>query len=455
MAVQNHFEEHMVYFVYLLRQQGLRVGTAEAMEALEAISVAGVEDRQAFKAALQATLVKKAADFDVFERTFENYFVPAEVKEEKIVQGREQAEKYEENLQKVEEELTFKGEQLNLEETEKVVYASLPEKEQERIKQFVSETEHGKNVESSFKPVLESIVKGSLRYWRSRQDERMHKPPSVTGDPGWDWMLADDGGGSGGGAGDGAGGESGLARSLKEMDMSQISEKDVPEAAELIRKMTRRLSNSLSRRYRASRKKRELDLRRTIRDNISYGGSIYHLRYRDRRKQKLRLLLLCDTSGSMIRYTSFILPFIYGLNMVVSDIESFVFSEGLEKITDYMEKRDSFEEARRELMKKSNQWGGGTRLAVAVERLMKEHEEVLTPKTIVIIVSDTRTTLLHESRKRIENLQDRVKDVIWLNTLPHHEWDQLRSVQMFREVSRMYPCNRLADLEQVFAGKII
>ena len=448
--MQNYLEEHLIYFVYLLRRQGVPVGTAEAMEALQAVSNAGLEERRVFKTALQATLVKKAADFEVFDRTFEKYFVSPSLREEELERGRQQEERYNEYLQQAEEELTFQGEQLDLEEKEKVVFASLPEKEQERIKGFVNDTEHGKKVKSNFKPVLESIVKGSLRYWRNRGVDYMQKPPEVTGDPQWDWMLAESGAGDGEGAGGGDRGQG-----LKDMDMSLIKEKDVPEAAELIRKMTRRLSHFLSRRYRASKKKRELDLRRTIRDNISYGGSIYRLRYRDKRKHKLRLLLLCDISGSMIRYTSFILPFIYGLNMVVSDIESFVFAENLERITPHMERGASFEEARQELMKKSRQWGGGTRLAVAVEKLMQEHEELLTPKTVVIIVSDTRTTLLQESRQKIASLQHRVKDIIWLNTLPPEDWEGLRSVDMFQELTRMYPCNRLTDLEQIFSRKIV
>ncbi len=442
----QNLENHIAYFVSLLRKQGVRVGTVELMEALEGVSVAGLKDREAFKTALRATLIKKAPEFEVFEHTFEKYFVPSDEQEKNLQWGRECEEKYNECLEKADSELTFKGEKLNLAESEKVVFASLPEKEQNKLKQFVSETEQGKNVEPEFKSILETTVKSSLRYWRNRQENTLQRPPSITGDSSWDWMLA---GSSAGGTGGGSSGNG-----IRELDMKNITDKDIPEAAELIRKMTRRLVNYLSRRYRMSKKKRELDLRRTIRDNISYGGYIYRLRYRDRKKQKLRLLLLCDVSGSMIRYTGFILPFIYGLNSVVNDLESFVFAENLEKVSDSLEKGTSFEETREELLKKSKEWGGGTRLAAALETLMQEHEELLTPKTIVIIVSDTRTTLLDEALRRMENVHDRVKDIVWLNTLPPEEWEELRSVSSFQKLARMYPCNRLADLEHVLEKKI-
>ncbi len=421
------------------------MGTAELLEALEAVSAAGLADPAVFKAALKATLVKKPADFEVFNRTFDKYFIPPEEKEKELECGRECEEKYKDSLSVAEEELNFMGEQLTLEEEEKVVFASLPDKERDRIKQFVEETEQGKKVGQAFKPVLEAIVKGSLRYWRSRNGEPVKRPPSVTGDPGWDWML------SGNGEGGSGSGES----ALKDIDMSLIAEKDVPEAAELIRKMSHRLAGSLSRRYRMSKKRKELDLRRTIRDNISYGGYFYHLRYRRPGRNKLRLLLLCDVSGSMVRYTGFILPFIYGLNTVISDIESFVFAENLERITGYMERGVAFEETMKELMRRNRQWGGGTRIDVALDRLMRDYAEVLTPKTIVIIVSDTKTTSLAKSLSGINDLRFRVKDIIWLNTLPVADWDRFRSVQTFREVTQMHPCNRLADLEQVFEKKII
>ncbi len=428
-----------------MRKQGLQVGTAELLEALKAISVAGLRDPAAFKLALRATLVKKPSDFNVFNCTFEKFFIPRAEKEIKLKRAKECEEKYIDLLSIADKELNFMGEQLTLNEDEKVVFASLPDKERDKIKQFVEETEQGKKVGSAFKPVLESVVKSSLRYWRSRHGEPQQRPPSITGDPGWDWMLADDG----------EGGRGGSLSTLKDMDMSLIAEKDVPEAAELIRKMSRRLAGSLSRRYRMSKKRKELDLRRTIRDNISYGGYFYNLKYRRPGRNKLRLLLLCDVSGSMVRYTGFILPFMYGLNVVVSDIESFVFAENLERITNYMARGISFEDTMSEIMSRNKQWGGGTRIDAALEKLLREYDNVLTPKTIVIIVSDTKTTSLKGSLKKFNDLKYRVKDIIWLNTLPISEWERFNSVRTFRDVTWMYPCNKLADLEQIFEKKII
>lgn len=440
---EDRFEQHIVHFAALLRKQGVQIGTAELLDALEAILVTGLGDRRMFKAALRATMIKKAADFDVFDRNFEYYFIsPAEAARQRH-RGRELENRYHDCLARAENELVFMGEQLDLEESEKVVFASLPENERSKIRQFMEETEQGNKVGPTFKPMLESIVKGSLRYWRSRRGLSMQRPPAITGDSRRDWALA--------GSVEGEG----KATALKMRDMSLISGEDAAAATELLRKMSRKLAVSLSRRYEMSGQRKRFDPRRTIRNNISHGGYIYKLTYVYRKRQKLRLLLLCDVSGSMIRYTGFILPFIYGLNAVVGDIESFVFAEGVERITPFLVRGLSFEDTMREVMKGNRQWGGGTRLGAALEEILSGHEEALTPKTIVLIVSDTKTTSLNHAVENVKALKARVKDVIWLNTLPLSEWERFRSVQSFRRVTRMFPCNRLIDLEKIVEKKII
>ncbi|NLI69948.1 MAG: VWA domain-containing protein [Firmicutes bacterium] len=439
--VKNSFEIHIVNFASLLRRQGVLIGTAELLDALEAIMITGLDDRRKFKAALRATMVKKAADFDLFERNFEHYFASPGEAAEQWHQGKKLEKRYQRYLDQADEELVFMGEQLDLEESEKVVFSALPEKERARIRHFVRETEEGNKISPTFKPMLESIVKGSLRYWRSRHGLSMQRPPAVTGDSCRDWALAASGEGS--------------STGLKMQDMSMISGKDVAAATEIMRKMSRKLAVSLSRRYKMGGQRWRFDPRRTMRNNMSHGGYIYELKYVQRKKHKLRLLLLCDVSGSMIRYTGFILPFIYGLNAVVGDIESFVFAEGLERITPFLARGLSFEETIREVMKDNKQWGGGTRLGVALDGILCRYESLLTPRTIVLIISDTKTTSLQHALENVNALKAKVKDVIWLNTLPKPEWERFRSVQSFGRVTRMFPCNRLIDLERIVEKKII
>jgi len=64
-------------FVGLLRQNGLRVSPAEVADAARAAVLIGLEQRDPFRAALRATLVKRGPDAAVFDRLFDLYFLGA------------------------------------------------------------------------------------------------------------------------------------------------------------------------------------------------------------------------------------------------------------------------------------------------------------------------------------------------------------------------------------------
>jgi uncharacterized protein len=215
------------------------------------------------------------------------------------------------------------------------------------------------------------------------------------------------------------------------------------------------LVHSISRRYRLSKKHQKLDLRRTIRDNLQYGGTPFHLKYKSRRQQKPRLLLLCDVSGSMARYAGFVLQFVYSLNTVVSHIESFVFADQLEIITPYFNHRQDFDATMLEVMNKSRQWGGGTSMGAALQDLREKYDHTLMGNTVVLIVSDTKTTNLENTVEEIKGLRRRVKDVIWLNTLPAAERETSRTTKMIGSEVRMFPCNTLSDLENIVRNKVL
>jgi uncharacterized protein len=61
-------------FIVELRNAGLPVSLTENLDAMEAVKVIPIEDRDAFKYALGATLVKNNAHWRVFETIFEVYF---------------------------------------------------------------------------------------------------------------------------------------------------------------------------------------------------------------------------------------------------------------------------------------------------------------------------------------------------------------------------------------------
>ncbi len=443
--IPDRVEYNIVRFAYLLKGEGMRIGSSEVIDALNALQVIPLGEREKVKAALKATMVKKSADRETFDRVFDHFFTGPEIKEEFRQQRREKIELFQQKMEEAEGVFTFRGEQLELSEKEKTVYSCMPEKEKKRLQDFLQMNESRDTLHPEYRPFLESLVKGRLNFWYSQ----LHREVSEEAD------QQDMGDEDLNAIRDAAGGEGKGGRSILTEDMRHIARKDLPQATALIRRMTRLLVTRISRRYRISKNRRVLDLRSTIRHSIQYGGAPFKLKYRSRRVKKPRLLLICDVSGSMIRYTAFVLQFIYGLNAAVQHIESFTFSEDLERVTSHFQEGGDFDRIMSSLVKESSQWGGGTSLHRALRTLGDRHAEDLTSNTIVIIVSDTRTVRHQDAQKEMGKLKEQVKEVVWLNTLPQEMWNQYSTVQAFKKVTSMFPCNTLADLEQVMSKKFL
>ncbi len=441
--MKDCLEVNVVRFIHLLRHTGVRIGSGEVIDALNALTLLDLSDRRSVRAALQATLVKRPGERAVFDRAFDLFFAPPEEKQQVTARHHHKWEKRQDMIRQAEEELTFQGQALELSDREKTVYASIPEADRQKILDYVKKTAEGKNVEQHFRPILESVVKGSLSYWRKslRNELDLSEAPD-TGDRELNALLE----------GVGSTGEGGFA-SLLEEDMQNIADKDLPRARELIRRLARQMVARITRRYRQSKKHKQLDLRKSIRSNIRFGGTMFRLRYRSRRIQKPRLVLLCDVSGSMARYASFVLQFIYGIHSVVGSIESFVFSEDLERVTPYFGQSD-FNTTMLQIINRSAEWGRGTNIATALRTLRVKFPSVLTGDSYVIIVSDTKTMALDEAAKELAQLRRKVKDVVWLNTMPDTDWENAKTVMAFQKLVRMFPCNTLADLEKVMRKKI-
>ena len=444
-GLPEYLENNIVRFVYLLRAGGVRIGSSEVIDALQALQLVPLTDRGSFKAALKATLIKNAAAQELFERHFSLFFTAPETREGFLKAHQQKLTVQRQQIKEAAQVLSFRGEQMDLSATDKTVFAYMPASEQKRMQNFLALNESRPTLGANYRPFLEKIVKGRLSFWHKQLgkeiEEELNQPD--VGDQELN-AIRD------AAAGIGKGGYNILTE-----DMQNIARRDLPRATLLIRKMARLLVCRISRRFRASKSRRKLDLRTTIRHSIQYGGTPFLLKYKSRRERKPQLLLLCDVSGSMINYTNFVLQFIYGINAVVKRIESFVFSEGLERITPYFQQGKNFEATMEAIVKKSGEWGGGTSLDKAIQSLFRGYKEELNRNTVTLIVSDTRTVRHQASLKEVQRLRNEVKEIIWLNTLPRENWDKYASVQAFQKITTMFPCNTLTDLEKVLKQRFL
>ncbi|HZF04431.1 MAG TPA: VWA domain-containing protein [Patescibacteria group bacterium] len=198
-------------------------------------------------------------------------------------------------------------------------------------------------------------------------------------------------------------------------DFSTFSPDQLDEIYRLTLRIARRLARRISRRRRPSARRGRIDLRRTLRANLT-RGELIDLRFRRRKRKKVRLVLLCDVSGSMDLYSRFLLQFLFALQSAFSRVETFTFSVRLTRVTDYLRAR-SYREVLRRLTAVKD-WSGGTRIGESLAEFNRGWPSLVDRRTIVIILSDGWDTgdpdVLATELLRIKRRAGRV---IWLNPL--------------------------------------
>src|SRR6185503_6514630 len=156
-----------------------------------------------------------------------------------------------------------------------------------------------------------------------------------------------------------------------------------------------------------------VDLRRSIRANMM-KGEIIELRRRERRRKKIRLVLLADVSGSMDLYSRFLLLFLYALQNAFGRVETFTFATRLTRITEHL-KGASYKQALRQLGAVRD-WSGGTRLGESLRDFNRTWGHLVDRRTIVI--SDGWDTgEPEELATEMLTLKRNAGRVIWLNPL--------------------------------------
>lgn len=450
---QQYIENNMARFFHILRHLGIRISSAEAVDAVNALSFVDMLDRRQVATALSATLAKSPEDRVILERAFQAFFVTPEERDRRAERNKKLKEQEALEIQAAEEELKYELEDAEgmvkevnvpLTEEEKKIYSRLPEDKRKKLREYLNK-QFQSNPVNNPEPLIANMVSSSLNYWKHYLKLEGDGPPEVdyTGVEETDEILRE------------------VVERLRDdeqimyQDIQKITETDMPTAAALIAKLSRRLATRISRRYHRSKKRQQLDLRRTIRHNIRFGGAMFNLKYKTKKVQKPKILLICDVSGSMARYAGFVLQFTYGLASVTEEIESFIFSEDVERITEKIKGSKSFEETMADIINRSEDWGRGTDINRAFTVIAERYKYLLTEETFVIIVSDTKSLNAEKAALRLREVKKKVKDVVWLNTLPRKAWADTRTTVLFRRHSRMFECNTLAHLDKIMRVQML
>jgi uncharacterized protein len=205
---------------------------------------------------------------------------------------------------------------------------------------------------------------------------------------------------------------------LKKMDFSEVPHDDLHALEELSLRLLRRMSLSLSRRLTITNFAARIDLRRSIRRSIAYGGEPIALAYKGRKPRKNRLIVLLDISGSMNFYSLFLVRFAYALQTHFDRVNTFLFSTNVVEISDLLRTRN-LAEALRRLSQRAAGWSGGTKIGESLRQFNQLYgRKLLSHDTVFMILSDGWETGEPELlAAQMRAFKRRARRILWLNPL--------------------------------------
>ncbi len=209
-----------------------------------------------------------------------------------------------------------------------------------------------------------------------------------------------------------------LQENLSQTDFSAVPEDLTEELLRSIKALSKRLAVKTNRRYKPSHKIAMPDLRQTLRKNMRWGGELLNIVHRKPKRNRVKLVMLCDVSKSMELYAVFLLQFMYAFQQVYNRMDTFVFSTSLKRITFELQQKN-FREALRLLGSEKSGWAGGTRIGESLNVFVRDYaKKLVDSKTIVIILSDGWDTgNIAALEKSMEYIHKKSKKLIWLNPL--------------------------------------
>jgi uncharacterized protein with von Willebrand factor type A (vWA) domain len=203
-------------------------------------------------------------------------------------------------------------------------------------------------------------------------------------------------------------------RTLAEKPFSALREEEIRKLRAEVVRLARKLRSQASYRPKIERRGR-LDVRRTLRRSLASGGVPFQLRRRLRRKERPRLVILCDISDSVRHVSRFMLELVYTLQELFARVRSFVFVSDLGETTQLF--------SQFEIDRAIELAYGGAVIPVqansnygrALEIFATRFLDAVTSRTTVIIIGDARNNYNPPNAERLSELRLRARRVLWLN----------------------------------------
>ncbi len=189
----------------------------------------------------------------------------------------------------------------------------------------------------------------------------------------------------------------------------------------VVRRLAERLKARLSRR-RKVRRRGQLNVRRTLRRNLSTGGELYKLVFRSRRLERPEIVVLCDVSDSVRNVSRLMLQFVYTLQELYARVRSFVFVSDVGEVTHLFKKTDVNSAVDLATAGKVINLAANSNYGHALKLFHSAYLGSITRRTTFILIGDGRTNYNPPHAYVLGEIQRKSKRLVWLCPEEKHSW---------------------------------
>jgi uncharacterized protein len=200
--------------------------------------------------------------------------------------------------------------------------------------------------------------------------------------------------------------------------LGRMSPPDIARMKVAVARMARRLAIKHSQRRRIQLHG-QLDFRRTLRRSAGHDGMPFQLFFKTRRRDKPRLVVVCDVSASVAPHVRFLLMFLYALQGAVTDLHTFAFSNRLMDVEAPLE-RLPFDDAMELIIREVG--SGATDYGQAWQDLHDRHWQAIDRRTTVLVLGDGRSNGGDPRLDLFTDIANRAKRLVWLCPEPPGRW---------------------------------
>lgn len=457
-------EQRIVEFVEVLRQNGLKVAVSEAKDAVRALAEIGVEDRDLTRATLKATLCKRSQDVALFDKAFDFFFAGASKTLENIEKSL---------LARIQEEGLLDGDELKM-----IVWmlgrlagqmSPLTQAAMQGDRGGLAQIFRQASLQLDYSRIQNALQTGfySRRLLTAAGAEGMRSDIESIGKELAARGLS----------------ERGvevvskhLSTALRKVEdaarlevqrqsnarlrkagvgvgdkpLHTLSRQEVDVAQRAVRALAEKLKARLIRRQR-SKKKGQLNPRRTLRKNLTSGGVPMVPQFRTRRPQRPDVVVLCDVSDSVRNASRLMLLFTWSLQSLFNRVRSFIFVSELGEVTKHFKDAKPEDALEAALSGEVISLSSNSNYGNALSTFTKSYLGSVTRKTTVFVIGDGRNNFNAPHVWALEDLKRKAKRVVWICTEPKANWGfgDSEMANYSRAVSQVVTVLSLADLEKI------